>query len=89
MCDNKQTVELLTRRTLLLTTKLRHVDIHKHWLGERLHRSEVNECKLKLIWTPTSEMPADGLTKRLHFTKHHNFVKLIGLDNTTYIDQSC
>ena len=89
LCDNKQTVDLLTKKTPLLTTKLRHVDIHQHWLREKLQRSDRDGDRIELIWTPTTEMPADGLTKRLHYTKHQSFVKLIGIDDTANINQSC
>ncbi|KAI0993915.1 hypothetical protein K3495_g14269, partial [Podosphaera aphanis] len=36
LCDNQQTVNILTQKTPLLTTKLRHIDIHQHWLREKL-----------------------------------------------------
>lgn len=81
LCDNQQTVKMLTQNTPLLTTKLRHIDIHQHWLREKLIRDKDN--KLELIWVPTSQMPADGLTKRLHIAKHHEFVKQIGIEDTT------
>jgi len=31
-CDNKQTIRLVTEEIAILQTKLRHVDIHNHWL---------------------------------------------------------
>ena len=31
-CDNLQTIRLMTAEVALLQTKLRHVDIHNHWL---------------------------------------------------------
>lgn len=43
-----------------LAAKLRHVDIHNHWL-----RQEVQAGPLKISRVPTAEMPADGLTKAL------------------------
>ena len=79
MCDNQQTVKILTQGAPLLTTKLRHIDIHQHWQRERLRE---NEDKIELSWTPTSQMPADGLTKRLHISKHLEFMRQIGLQNT-------
>ena len=39
MCDNQQTVKILTQGAPLLTTKLRHIDIHQHWLRERLREN--------------------------------------------------
>jgi hypothetical protein len=52
-----------------LVTKLRHVDIYQHWL-----RQEVQDSKLSIEWLPTSEMPADGLTKALPRQKHDEFI---------------
>jgi hypothetical protein len=31
-CDNLQTINLVTKNAMKLQTKLRHVDIHNHWL---------------------------------------------------------
>ncbi|KAI1006137.1 hypothetical protein K3495_g2085 [Podosphaera aphanis] len=80
LCDNQQTVKISNQKSPLLTTKLRHIDIHQHWLGERLIRDKNN--KMELIWVPTSQMPADGFTKRLHIAKHRDFVKQIGIEDT-------
>ena len=33
-CDNLQTLRLVTEESLKLVTKLRHVDIHNHWLRQ-------------------------------------------------------
>ena len=73
-CDNLQTMRLLTKETPQLTTKLKHVDIHNHWL-----RQEVQEGRIKIEWVNTNEMPADGLTKALPRQKHEKFVQLLGL----------
>jgi hypothetical protein len=73
-CDNLQTLRLVTREGARLTTKLRHVDIHNHWL-----RQEVQEGRLQVYYTPTKEMIADGLTKALSGPKHAEFVRQMGL----------
>jgi hypothetical protein len=73
-CDNQQTIRLLTTPSIKLATKLKHVDIHKHWL-----RQEVQEDRLKIEWIPTADMPADGLTKALTAQKHLKFIKQLGL----------
>jgi hypothetical protein len=73
-CDNLQTVRLLLQETPKLVTKLRHVDIHSHWL-----RQEVDREKLKVEWISTSEMKADGFTKVLPRQKHENFVRQLNL----------
>ena len=73
-CDNQQTIRLLTKETPKLNTKLRHVDIHHHWL-----RQEVQEEKIDVRWLPTKDMPADGLTKALPRQRHEVFIKQLGL----------
>jgi hypothetical protein len=57
-----------------LVTKLKHVDIHQSWV-----RQEVQEGRLSIEWLPTSEMPADGLTKALPRQKHDEFIRQLRL----------
>jgi hypothetical protein len=73
-CDNQQTIRLMTTPAIKLATKLKHVDIHQHWL-----RQEVQEKRLNIDWIPTADMPADGLTKALPGQKHTKFIKQLGL----------
>lgn len=73
-CDNRMTIRLVTEEDVKLNTRLRHVDIHNHWL-----REAYKEKKISLTWIPTASMPADGLTKALSRQKHENFLKLTGL----------
>lgn len=73
-CDNRQTIGLLTKEDAQMTTKLRHVDINRHWLREK-----VQDGIVKLEWTPTAQMPADGLTKVLPAQPHASFTRMIGL----------
>jgi IS30 family transposase len=73
-CDNSQTVDLLVKEESPFRTKLRHIDIHHHWL-----RQEVQAQRIKINWIPTSRMAADGLTKILPRQKHEFFVKMLGL----------
>ena len=73
-CDNQQTIRLLIQDTLRLVTKLRHVDIHNHWL-----RQEVQADRLRIEWVRTADMRADGLTKALPTQKHRKFVEDLGL----------
>jgi hypothetical protein len=83
LCDNRQTLRLLIEESAKLTTKLRHVDIHSHWL-----RQEVREKRIILDWVPTKQMPADGLTKSLGRQKHATFCGLIGLtDEANRLDR--
>lgn len=73
-CDNTQTIRLVNEKTSQLTTKLRHVDIHNHWL-----RQEVQRDKIKVVYTPTNDMIADGLTKSLPANKMTQFLEHVGL----------
>ncbi|KKF92108.1 Endonuclease [Ceratocystis platani] len=73
-CDNQQTIRLLKAPDAQLTTKLRHVDIHRHWL-----RQEVQQGRLVPQWIKTSEMAADGLTKPLATDAYKRFVQQLRL----------
>jgi len=59
-CDNTQTIRLVNEEITRLQTKLRHVDIHNHWL-----RQEVSQKKVRVVHTKSRDMIADGLTKAL------------------------
>ena len=48
------------KESLKLVTKLKHVDIHQHWL-----RQETEKGTVRIEWVSTSQMLADGLTKAL------------------------
>lgn len=74
-CDNRQTIRAFTKPGAQLTTKLRHVDIHRHWL-----RQEVQKGTINIQYTPTTSILADGLTKMLPPQRHKEFIKLIGLE---------
>lgn len=71
-CDNMQTIRVLTTNKLI--TKLRHVDIHKHWL-----RQEIALGKINIHWVGTTKILADGLTKALPPQRHSEVLKLLGL----------
>jgi hypothetical protein len=73
-CDNLQTVGVVTKQEDKLFTRLRHVDVHQHWL-----RQEVAAGRVSVQWKPTNLMPADGLTKILARQKHAEFVQQLGL----------
>ena len=66
-CDNHQTIRLVNSELATLSTKLRHVDIHNHWL-----RQEARAGKIEVVYTPSAELMADGLTKAL-LRKSRNF----------------
>ncbi|KAK1920498.1 hypothetical protein P3342_002798 [Pyrenophora teres f. teres] len=73
-CDNKQTIRLVTEEISKLQTKLRHVDIHNHWI-----RQEVSTGRISVEYTPTADMIADGLTKALPPNKWPEFLQQLGL----------
>lgn len=75
-CDNQQTIRLLTKEAPQLRTKLRHVDIHHHWL-----RQEVQAGRILIKWTETKEMAADGLTKLLPRQRHAEFIQMMGMED--------
>ena len=59
-CDNTQTLRLIKEDSAKLITKLRHVDIHQHWL-----RQEYAMTWVLFRWKTTKEMIADG-SRRPH-----------------------
>lgn len=74
--DNQQTIRLLTKEAIHLTTKLRHVDIHQHWL-----RQEVQQGHIRLQWVSTNNMLADGMTKPLPRQRFEAFLKQLNLQD--------
>lgn len=77
-CDNRQTIRILTKKIMKLDTKLRHVDIHQHWLRQKVQNGRIN-----VSWMLTNEMSADGLTKHLPRQKHEVFLKQLNLVDIT------
>lgn len=75
-CDNIQTLRNVSSDAFHLQTRLRHVNIHQHWL-----RQEYQQGRVNAKWLRTAEMPADGLTKFLPKEKFNNFVDLLGMVN--------
>ena len=57
-----------------LQTKLRHVDIHNHWL-----RQEVARKVIKVEYTPSDNIIADGFTKSLPANKWAKYLTQLGL----------
>jgi len=77
-CDNKQTIRLVTEEIAQLKTKLRHVDIHNHWL-----RQEVQAGAIRVEYTESAQMIADGLTKALTNNSFERFVEQMNLKDVS------
>ncbi|KAF7173426.1 hypothetical protein CNMCM6106_007498 [Aspergillus hiratsukae] len=73
-CDNRQTIRLVTDEIARLQTKLRHVDIHNHWL-----RQEVRDRRITVEHVSTKKMIANGLTKALSRTEFNEFLTQVNL----------
>ena len=69
-----QTIRLLTANDPQLTTKLKHVDIHTHWL-----RQEIQEGNIILEYQPTATLVTDGFTKELPRQKHEKFIRQLNM----------
>ena len=73
-CDNTQTIRLVNEEIARLQTKLRHVDIHNHWL-----RQEVVLKRINVVHTKSGGVIADGLTKVLPKEDFGRFRDQMGL----------
>ncbi len=67
--DNAQTIRLLVDKSMKPYTKLRHIDIHSHWL-----KQEVQRGLIQIRWVQTKEMVADGLTKVLSSAQKYDSI---------------
>lgn len=74
-CDNQQTIRALTEENPRFTTKLRHVDIHTHWLRQEI----AQKSSIDIKWTSSATIIADGFTKPLTIQRHANFINMLGL----------
>ncbi|KAL5600706.1 hypothetical protein FOVSG1_008518 [Fusarium oxysporum f. sp. vasinfectum] len=69
-CDNQQTIRLITLDIPRIKTALKHIDVHNCWA-----RQAYQEESFEVNYTPTAQMPADGLTKALPAQKFETFVR--------------
>ena len=79
-CDNLQIVGLMIKDLPKLITKLKHINIHQHWL-----RQEVANQSLSIQWVSTNDMVADGLTKALIAQRHALFIKQLNLVDINHL----
>jgi hypothetical protein len=72
LCDNSAAISIANREVISSRTK--HIDVHHHFLRQYMGK------ELSTSWLPTSEMPADILTKPLAqptFEKHRTSLGVI------------
>lgn len=77
-CDNQQTIRLVVGEKERISTRVRHVDIQNMWL-----RQEYAKRSFQVVYLPTDEMPADGLTKTLSRAKFERFRALLNLQDVS------
>ena len=75
-CDNRQTIRVFTTSETFFNIKLRHVDIHRHWLRQKIQNETVN-----IKWILNINILADELIKILLLQRHKKFVKLIDFED--------
>jgi hypothetical protein len=80
-CDNQQTIRLVVGHNERISTKLRHVDIQNMWL-----RQEHGKGSFEVLYKPTLEMLADGLTKHLPKLKFKAFKEQLNLRRVEHHD---
>ncbi len=80
LCDNRQILKVLNKKMLKLDTKLKHVDIHRHWLRQKVQIERIN-----LSWISTAEMFADEFIKILSRQKHEKFLKQLHLIDISHL----
>jgi hypothetical protein len=73
-CDNRSTLRVLESNTLKINIKLKHVNIHRHWLKQKVQFDRIN-----VNWISIVEMFADDFIKISFRTKHENFLKQLHL----------
>ena len=64
----------MTKDEPRLNTKLKHTNIHHHWL-----RQKVQAKQLKVDWLNINNMPVNRLTKSLIKNKYKRFIKQLNL----------
>ncbi len=79
-CDNRQTLRVLKKEMLKLDTKLKHVNIHRHWLRQKVQAGRIN-----VSWCSTAEMSVDDFIKVLPRQKHEKFLRQLHLIDITHL----
>ncbi len=79
-CDNRQILRVLIKEMLKLDTKLKHVDIHKHWL-----KQEIQTNRISVNWCSTAKILADDFIKMLSRQKHEEYLRQFHLIDITHL----
>ncbi len=79
-CDNRQTLRVLKKEMLKLDTKLKYVDIHRHWLRQKIQTNRIN-----VNWCSIAEMSTNDFIKMLSRQKHEEFPRKVHLIDITYL----
>ena len=74
LCDNLQTINSITKEHPQMTSKMKHIDIHRLWI-----RQECKKGVFAVLWVPTKDQPADGFTKALTIEKHREFLRRLDM----------
>jgi hypothetical protein len=66
-CDNFQTIRLMVQEAAKLQTKLKHVDIHSHWLRQEVQRGTIQlqwqETQKMVLQNPSAKCSSEGLRR--------------------------
>ena len=81
-CDNIQTIRVFTHDSSQFIIKLRYVNIHKHWL-----RQKVQKQIIFIIWISSSTIIVDDLIKTLSSQRHIEFVKHLSLEQNRFDEE--
>ena len=75
-CDNRQTIRAFIAFEASFNIKLHHVNVHRHWLRQKIQNETVS-----IKWTSNINILADELIKILSSQRHKKFIKLIDLED--------
>ena len=81
-CDNIQTIRVFTHDSSQFIIKFRHVNIHKHWLKQKIQKQTIF-----IIWISSSTIIVDDLTKTLSSQRHIKFVRHLSLEQNRFDEE--
>jgi hypothetical protein len=80
LCDNRHILKILNKKMLKLDTKLKHIDIHQHWLRQKVQIERIN-----VSWISIAKMFVKKFTKILSRQKHEKFLKQLHLIDISHL----